>query len=67
MYARRARARDLSPWRALSRQVFQYNPLLFDLVLKLTVRHPVTKAMLPAHVFGAHPLLPPFGKDVDAP
>lgn len=49
------------------RQVFQYNPLLFDLVLKLTVRHPVTKTMLPAHVFGAHPLLPPFGKDVDAP
>ncbi len=44
-------------------EVFQYNPLLFDLVLKLTVRHPSTGAMLPASVFGAHPLLPPLGPD----
>ena len=66
MHARtRARATSAHS-RPASRQVFQFNPLLFDLVLKLTVRHPVTKIMLPAHVFGAHPLLPPFGQDVDA-
>lgn len=47
-------------------EVFQFNPLLFDLVLKLTVRHPSTGAMLPASVFSAHPLLPPLGPDVSA-
>ncbi len=39
-------------------EVFQYNPLLFDLVLKLTARHPVSGVRLPASVFGAHALLP---------
>ena len=39
-------------------EVFDYNPLLFDLVLKLTVRHPVTHAQFPASLFGMHPLLP---------
>ena len=46
-------------------EVFEYNPLLFDLVLKLTARHPTTGAQLPPSVFGAHPLLPPRGKDLD--
>ena len=44
-------------------EVFQYNPMLFDLVLKLTVRHPKTGTQLPAALFGAHPLLPPLGED----
>ena len=44
-------------------EVFNYNPVLFDLVLKLTVRHPTTGARLPASVFGAHPMLPVSGKD----
>ena len=39
-------------------EIFEYNPLLCDLVLKLTVRHPETKVMLPASLFGAHPELP---------
>ena len=46
-------------------EVFEYNPLLFDLVLKLTARHPTTGAQLPASVFSAHPLLPPRGEDLD--
>ena len=40
-------------------EVFQYNPLLCDLVLKLSVRHPSSGAMLPASLFGAHLLMPP--------
>lgn len=47
-------------------EVFNYNPLLFDLVLKLTVSHPKTGAQLPASVFSAHPLLPPSGQDLTA-
>ncbi len=50
----------------LLHEVFQFNPLLFDLVLKLTVRHPSTGAMLPASVFSAHPLLPALGPDASA-
>jgi len=40
-------------------EIFQYNPLLFDLVLKLVVCHPSSGVMLPATLFGPHPLLPP--------
>jgi len=42
-------------------QIFQYNPLLMDLVLKLILRHPSTGAQFPPSVFAANPLLPPSG------
>ena len=41
-------------------EVFQFNPLLFDLVLKLSVRHPRTGTRLPPELFGEHPQLPPW-------
>ena len=39
-------------------EVFQYNPILFDLVLKLTVRHPQSGQQFPASLFAMHPDLP---------
>ena len=42
-------------------EVFQYNPLLSDLVLKLTARHPSTGRQLPPGLFGLHPQLPVSG------
>ena len=40
--------------RALN-QIYDYNPLLFDFVLKRTIRHPETKQKLAASVFMANP------------
>ncbi len=40
------------------------NPLLFDLVLKRTVRHPETGAQLPARIFYEHPDLPLATKSI---
>jgi hypothetical protein len=36
-------------------EIYDYNPLLFDFVLKRTVRHPQTKQRLPSSVFMANP------------
>jgi predicted TIM-barrel fold metal-dependent hydrolase len=36
-------------------EIYDYNPLLFDFVLKRTVRHPQTKQRLAASVFMANP------------
>lgn len=36
-------------------EIYDYNPLLFDFVLKRTVRHPQTKQKLAASVFMANP------------
>ncbi len=41
------------------REVYDFNPLLFDLVLKRTLKHPRTGARFPASVFHAHPKLGP--------
>jgi predicted TIM-barrel fold metal-dependent hydrolase len=43
--------------RAGLNELYDYNPLLFDLVLKRTLRHPETGARFPASVFLAHPEL----------
>jgi predicted TIM-barrel fold metal-dependent hydrolase len=45
--------------RSLLNEIYEYNPLLFDLVLKRTVRHPETGAKFPASVFLAKPALGP--------
>jgi len=36
-------------------EIYEYNPLLFDFVLKRTIRHPETKQKLAASVFMANP------------
>jgi mannonate dehydratase len=36
-------------------EIYDYNPLLFDFVLKRTIRHPETKQKLAASVFMANP------------
>ena len=36
-------------------EIYDYNPLLFDFVLKRTVRHPQTKQKFAASVFMANP------------
>jgi len=41
--------------RAQLNEIYDYNPLLFDFVLKRTVRHPETKQKLAANVFMANP------------
>ena len=38
-------------------EIYHYNPLLFDFVLKRTLRHPDTGARFPASVFELHPAL----------
>lgn len=38
-------------------EIYDYNPLLFDFVLKRTVKHPQTGKKLPASVFMANPIL----------
>lgn len=54
----RSLARDgfitASERRALN-EIYDYNPLLFDFVLKRTIRHPETKQKLAASVFMANP------------
>lgn len=42
--------------RALN-EIHRHNPLLFDFVLKRTLRHPKTGARFPARMFAAHPAL----------
>ncbi len=39
-------------------EIYDYNPLLFDFVLKRTLRHTQTGVKFPASVFIEHPLLP---------
>ncbi len=41
--------------RAELNEIYDYNPLLFDFVLKRTMRHPETGQKLPARVFMANP------------
>ncbi len=41
--------------RAQLNEIYDYNPLLFDFVLKRTMRHPETKQKLTASVFMANP------------
>ncbi len=36
-------------------EIYNYNPLLFDYVVKRTIRHPDTGESLPASIFQAHP------------
>ncbi len=43
--------------RAPLKEIFGYNPLMFDLALKRAIRHPDTGARLPASVFMAPPKL----------
>ncbi|MFQ5533597.1 MAG: amidohydrolase family protein [Sphingomonadales bacterium] len=43
--------------RAALNEIYGYNPLLFDYVLKRTIRHPKTGDRLPAHIFTGHPEL----------
>lgn len=39
-------------------EIYHYNPLLFDFVLKRTLREPNTGRRFPAEVFTSHPLMP---------
>ncbi len=39
-------------------EIYDYNPLLFDFVLKRTLRHTETGVQFPPSVFAEHPLLP---------
>ena len=39
------------------KEIYQYNPLLFDFVLKRTLKHPGTERRLPAGVFLTNPAL----------
>ena len=39
-------------------EIWRHNPILFDLVLKRTLRHPTTGKGFPASIFRAHPDLP---------
>ncbi len=43
-------------------EIYDYNPLLFDFVIKRTMRSPKTGRRLPARVFQQHPELPVFGR-----
>ncbi len=43
--------------RALIDEIYGYNPLLFDFVLKRTLKHPETGARFPPSMFVAHPQL----------
>jgi mannonate dehydratase len=45
--------------RGFLNEIYRYNPLLFDLVVKRTVRHPETGARLPASVFRGPQALAP--------
>jgi mannonate dehydratase len=36
-------------------EIFQYNPLLFDFVLKRTLRHPESGEKFSSLIFAAHP------------
>ena len=38
-------------------EIYEYNPLLFDLAVKRTVRHPVTGDRFPPSVFESNPAL----------
>ena len=54
----RALARDgfiTTEERAALNEIYDYNPLLFDFVLKRTIRHPETKQKLAASVFMTNP------------
>ncbi len=44
-------------------EIYDYNPLLFDFVLKRTLRHSKTGARFAPSVFTQHPKLPDDGKD----
>ena len=48
--------------RELLNEIYDYNPLLFDYVLKRTIKHPATKDQFPTSMFKAHPQLNPVGK-----
>jgi mannonate dehydratase len=37
------------------KEIYQYNPLLFDFTLKRTLKHPETRRHLPASVFMRDP------------
>jgi hypothetical protein len=37
------------------KEIYQYNPLLFDFTLKRTLKHPETRRRLPASVFTRDP------------
>ena len=39
------------------KEIYDYNPLLFDFVLKRTLRHPQSRKPLPASVFMTNPSL----------
>ncbi len=41
------------------KEIYNFNPLLFDYVVKRRLRHPETGQRFPAHVFTAHSDLPP--------
>ncbi|MDF1661623.1 MAG: amidohydrolase family protein [Planctomycetota bacterium] len=45
----------------LLNEIYDYNPLLFDYVLKRTIKHPATKDQFPNSVFKVHPDLNPVG------
>lgn len=45
------------PEREALMEIRRENPLLFDFVLKRSLRHPETGARFPAEIFGAHPAL----------
>ncbi len=47
-----------APERDALNEIYDYNPLLFDFVLKRTLRHTQTGVQFPASVFIEHPLLP---------
>lgn len=62
LYSTRSYARDgyiTADERAALREIYDFNPLLFDLVLKRTLKHPRTGARFPAAVFHSHPNLGP--------
>lgn len=43
--------------RILLNEIYDYNPLLFDFLVKRTLRHPVSEKRFPDRVFMAHPAL----------
>ncbi len=47
--------------RAALNEIYDYNPLLFDFVLKRTLHHPVTGSRFPVDLFKAHQDLSVFG------
>jgi uncharacterized protein len=48
--------------RELLNEIYNYNPLLFDYVLKRTVSHPATKEKFAGSIFKIHPALVPYLK-----